>query len=1411
MSNTDLSSLLPVSNGTLSIDGNSAPGTVLADQLVRLTNGTPIAVHNAARTATATAVTVTGKASFMNVVDMTVTVTATSGAAGPVVTARFTLIDGQPTQNSWRFSRSFRALPSFNGIKMGGEAAQSATSGPGLLDTLVLADAAFILTTDKTGTDPVTGAPYQEGFNFVARCTPTGLLGLLGSVMTGGGPVLLYGPIHIPKATELTVPIPAMPLMKYPWQMPQLPPGLHLTADLGIDHKLGSALRLHQVGLRIYSPPSTTWADANPTFIPVLAASAKLDIPSASISADITIAGLNSPDHLSIFGLFEGVSVGKLAHLVDLAGQDDLTASLPTDVQKALSTLSKLSLEAIFIQLGVGLSLESAGIAIGMEGLNTTVLPGFTVTKLLANFSVSQPFAPTRSLEVDLGGSINFVGAPFDVNLQLPDVIATARLTSNTTLSLDAVFHELGLPAPPSLTISQMQLGIGKDGSYSIASTMADKPAWTLDLGPVPLTISNVTVLANHPASGTVSGAFSGIISLGDELDLAFSYQTPGDFVMRSDLPEVRLSELIGKMANQKVSLPGDFDLDFVDGSVLIQKSGANLVFQFATTMQDLGTVAFEARKTGTGSSAWGFAAGIDMTGLHLSSIPGLSALKAFDIFTLDELLIVVSSFADPGFKFPALAAFSSPTLRTGDLKLPSQAGGVIAGLNIYARWTLDNSRQQKLLQKFLGLEPSLGITLQVGANPEKDSRLYVSYSTTIQGMPLSCMFGGQISSGEVGLFLTGRLLAKIQQHPCQFDLTLLFVANGAFISGSMAGSITFEGITLSNLALVVGIDWEGIPSLGIAATLTVSHFQSSLAVFFDSTDPAKSMLAGSVSSLSMKDVVDTFAKPKLPSEIDAVLTKVALTGTSEFTIGADLASALDNLQVDLVSAAFSKAGVTLPTTSSEVLLVVGKAGQTWFLTNLANMLHYELVKSASGIKVTLNPQLYCAPQATYLGALQYPQGFFVNTGLHVLLFQGEAKILVMPSQGVSVDGSMNRIVIGTESLFSIESADGKKGPRVSAATFNQPTMTDPVLRKPHFLIDGQINILGLKRETFISLSTSGFAIELAGTYLPGFTYDIKGHFDGPSNMGVSGSLHIGVGNVDLGPLGTIKIDTGASGTLDLGVKGSSIWAKFSAGVVLACEKLNLPNIDLDTNTHSLAELPKKVFDLVVEALKNFLKDPAKWAKFLRAGIITGIQDVGKVLKSVYNLTEQQAAQAMKAAGYVAHEVANALKSGWNSTAQQATQILKGAGYGAHEVGDALKSAYGQTAQQAANLLKGAGYAADQVGDALKSAYGQTADQAAIVLKGAGYGINEVGNALKSAYGATSDVAARALKGAGYAVNETGTFVKNTYNLGADQLNKVLSGVGYAGDQIKGFFNSLGGSFADAFKDVGNKLDPTKW
>jgi len=366
-----------------------------------------------------------------------------------------------------------------------------------------------------------------------------------------------------------------------------------------------------------------------------------------------------------------------------------------------------------------------------------------------------------------------------------------------------------------------------------------------------------------------------------------------------------------------------------------------------------------------------------------------------------------------------------------------------------------------------------------------------------------------------------------------------------------------------------------------------------------------------------------------------------------------------------------------------------------------------------------------------------------------VLSFEAMVKILVMPSQGVSLDGAMSRIVIGTEALFSIESADEKQGPRVSAATFRQPSMKDATLRDPHFLIDGRLNLLGLTVQTYINLNSSGFIFEIKDKPVAGFSYDVRGHFNGPKDMGAGGSLLVGVkqGTVDFGRLGKIKLNADVNGNLDVGVKKSDIWAKFNGGFEFGGEKFNLPALNLDVKTKSLAALPGKVAEMVEAAIKHALEDSSRWARWIGDKTITGVTDMGKELKTFFNVTSPNVA----------------------------AQLMR-------------------TARQDANT----------VAQTLNKTYEQGANAVAAAMQSAGYQVNEVGNALKG-IGVTSTLAiTHALNSAGYTVNQVGGYIKEAFHLGPAELKSVLQQANFPVNQIQGFFNGLGGEFKKTFDTVGD-------
>lgn len=80
-------------------------------------------------------------------------------------------------------------------------------------------------------------------------------------------------------------------------------------------------------------------------------------------------------------------------------------------------------------------------------------------------------------------------------------------------------------------------------------------------------------------------------------------------------------------------------------------------------------------------------------------------------------------------------------------------------------------------------------------------------------------------------------------------------------------------GIALSDVPLQVGSDFEGVPSTGIAGSLTIVAFEGHAAVPFSSQLPTQSVLIVAFTHLSLLDVVDTFCPSAVTAGIPTDVT----------------------------------------------------------------------------------------------------------------------------------------------------------------------------------------------------------------------------------------------------------------------------------------------------------------------------------------------------------------------------------------------------------------------------------------------------------------------------------------------------------------------------------------------------------
>lgn len=1233
MNYAELRQRLDISNGTVTVSSSTLTSSI-NDFLVRYYNGQPLVLTAAVPgpdDGQNDTVVIRGEASFLNMPNLPVELRASLDPEEQVhLLLRYTVLGETPDINAWKFSRSFPSLPQ---VMDWNKTYDDPYSIP--LDQLRISDSSFVVVTHPVQ-DPRFQVPLVPGINFVGRLHPTGIVGIIESVFNhSGDPLTLYGTVRIPTPTEAAIPLKPF---QYPWDLEAPPAGITLQCDLGLGLTIGG-MTLGDTVFRLYSPITADWTERNPTYKPILAYGGKLSIPSANLEVDVVAPTEPGSRELLLLGSFEGLSIANLAHLADMDGSGDFLTNMPDQIKGLGSAIGQLQLTHAAIDLALptatGFELGMVSVTIGMPDLKWNVWDGhFEIDSIESRFTVLYPFNKLkRKVEVTVIGSMQIEGVPINVYAGNTDGFTVfAELGEKQTIPLKHLMETYvpGVPAPSDLTIDALNVTVAPFRSYGMALAMAEEPEpWVIDVGFEKLTVRDVILAFSYPRGGPLAGTFGGSISFGDAVTLGIRYDIPGDIVIRGLFPKVQLSHLLAKLVNQPVPLPSAFDLTFINSSVLIQKAGANYVFRVGTELEHFGLFALEVRKTG--GSQWGVAAGIDLSAGLASQLPGLGALQAFeDLFRMEKLLFVVSSFDDVGFAFPDMAQFNNPVIAGGRLQLPGK-GGVIAGLNFFAEWVIDTEdAKQKFLKQLLGLNPRLGITLQVGVDPSKDATLFVSYETKIEGLPLLAKFGGRMSSGSVGVFLEGAVQVEIQNQPHTFDVKLDFVENGAFISGTMKDNtpIDFEVFQIGNLALVLGCDWEGIPSLGVAGSIEAAGFESSIAVFFDSVEPQKSMVAGSLSNLSLKDVLDTLAGSVLPSEIDQVLDSVGIHGTRNFTISADLADDLDHLRFDRVASAFAANGVFIPATLQQLYFVVSRPGQRWFLTDQTNkMRHYQLQRGDDGIEVSLEAQLYVVPQRTQIGALPpFDPDFYINGAIKLLGFRASATIDIDPNRGIAVDAEMNRIVIGHEKLFSLSAMEGDGGPVISAATFWQPDHPVERFRTPHFYVNGMVKLLGLTREAFVTLTTGGFELELSGQMTPYLYLNIHGHIKGISDMNIGGEIKIGLDTIDLGPLGRIDINTGVTGKIDIGVSGSTIYAKVDGSFKFAGKSFDLP-IELKVDADSLLDIAKIAYEYVKKKLLEFFQDAVEWAKHVYEKLIQGVEDVTRVLVEQFHKTVEEAKQ----------------------------------------------------------------------------------------------------------------------------------------------------------------------------------------
>lgn len=1222
----------------------------------------PISLSDAvANPAGAGPVIITGEATFSLSADAVPLVLTLDIADGNVqLLFNFTMIGEEPPEQPWTFSDSFPDLPTVTDTNK----PDAKSFSP--LDRLDMRNAAFLLSSRAQHID---GQDLIAGLNFRADLIPGTILSVFQTLL-GVGDLKLQGTIYVPAPSVITPPLKSG---QYPWDAQAPVPGINLKASLGVAPFTLGSMRFAAEYFRIYSAVTEEWFGANSTFVTTVGYTGNFAIPSAD--AEIGVGVLTPPGSAAaqLIVNFEHSPLGNFAQLIDITGMNNLLSVFPDAIQKG--NLGGLGIQQASVTIGFekGLTVKAASVSVGMPQLNWDVWSGhFQVASITADITVQSPFtAADRSFDILVEGQLLIEKVPVRVAARKStsfEVMASLPSGFNVPLSQLMQTYAPGIPPVSDLAIDALELIVSPGNYYSIMLLMAQQPKpWIIPLGLTELQFSNVGLFLLKPANGDLSGSFSGTATIAG-VSLAAQYQIPGEVQIRGDFPSVTLSEIVSFFIQRKVDAPAGFDLTFTDSFILLQKKGSIYKLELGTRIENIGSLAFVLQK---GTNGWGVAAGLQIKLDQLGNLSGgvSDSVQAFTSwFPFQTFTLAISTLQDQSFSFPGFNEFKEPSLGKDKIKLPAMAKGIQPGFFLYTSTVF--TRKNKILGALIDLlkipegtqldafvayltqkkQFQLGVSVSTFLTPVDDVQQRtcsgaLGYENTCLTGTIMVMAGG---SDGFAFSLAASLKTLLDNNQLDFDVILKVVANGAFVSGSMKAQkpVNFGHLQLGGLALELGISFEGLPSFGFFAQLMVEGlFDSSLAVMVNSTNPSESMIAGSISDITLADIVAKLVgdiSEDIPKPLMDALEGVAVKGSKygAFEVPKDkapsFATALNDFEGENIESVFTTVGKqpAFPNSSDGLMIFNDSDNGKWFLTEQAGtgtsstVTHWQVAQQNNGaLKVSKEAQLYFvpAPSGVSIGTFFYPQGMKISGCLQFLFFKVEADIEIEVDKGFKVDVEMDKISFISDNFFSIAAERGDGGPQVSIATYTQPNAPEK-FRKPHFFINGKMTMLGAGQGIFVDINESGAEFEVSGSSIGGiFQGVLKGGFTA-EKVNVGGSISIGIGSIDLGKLGKWDINTGvyAAANIYADIAGGSFGAQFTAGFELGGDKHSLGVIDLDVHVGKFSELPAKCFEAVKEMLVKLFTDPKYWAQ-MAAKVLGWVEDkVRSVLSGVFGLSSQQ-------------------------------------------------------------------------------------------------------------------------------------------------------------------------------------------
>ncbi|TWP37119.1 hypothetical protein [Leekyejoonella antrihumi] len=616
-----------------------------------------------------------------------------------------------------------------------------------------------------------------------------------------------------------------------------------------------------------YTLPGVSWLS-----LQVQGTAGTLTVGSTSLAVQVTPPADGSP--AQVRADLHQVTLGAL---IAAAGAADPLATLPPALVQAISPAAIAS---------IGVSVDLAGHRLAGCDLTVDAVPswapgGVELDKFAVNVALTRTADGTG---IDITGTATFAGAGVTLAISRdPAAMGAAAwslhagLAAGATLSASAVATAYGLSVPsslPDLALSGCALDAALDGS-AVSFTATSPTQWRVPVGPDGISVGQLAVAFDRTKAGS-TGSVSGTVQLAG-VNVPVTYAVPGGLTLHATIdtaaPFALIEDVVGAASVGALTLPPELvALTLTDVVLAIDVDKAEL--SFAATGPGFKRVQAVVRK----GTSWGFALGIELDDdYRFSSLS--PALTGLDTVHLPDALIVISSFDDTTFTFDELQ--------------PEAGTGVSEGVVLDGRLDLSGLGADK----FLG-EAHLDVKAQIGpslADLELDAG--VGDITITDGVVLKdAKFALHPDPENVSISVSGAVAVTIDSSRLEFIGGVSVVPNGISFFATMKGTwrdpFGAKGIALTDVSLQIGSDFEGVPSIGIAAGLTVGAFQGNAAVSFNSQNPAQSVLIVAFNHLSLMDVVETFCPTEvtadIPSDVQGTLAGVSLENVDLYVVPQD-------------------------------------------------------------------------------------------------------------------------------------------------------------------------------------------------------------------------------------------------------------------------------------------------------------------------------------------------------------------------------------------------------------------------------------------------------------------------------------------------------------------------------------------